>query len=270
MSKILFLLRLEWLKNRNYRPFWVLMALYGVMLPAFMQSGKNFTIPTELGAVETFFMFPNIGNNLAYLGSWLVFFMMGFLAVQAISTEVSNRTLRQNIISGLSRTDFFLSKFYFLTVINVALTVYFVLWALIFGLLNTETIYASKVYENSDIIPRFFLMTMGYTSFGLFLGVIFRRSILGLFVYFTYIMFIEKIIRYLLIRRILGQGAARFTPANALNDLILFPFFKMVKFATKSSNQPFFLETNEAALTVFIFTCLFFFGAFYLLKKRDL
>ena len=265
-----FLLQLEWLKVKSFRPFMVLLALYALLLPTFMYSAKKMPIPKEIGGNDVLFMFPNIWGYLGYIGNWLVFFLMGFLAIQSISNETSYRTLRQNIINGLSRTDFFLSKLSFLTLINIAASLYYVVWALIFGFTNTETIYASKVYENIDTSGRYFLMCMGYTSLGLFLGVLFNRSILGLFVYFSYIMFIEKIIRYLLIRKVLGSKVMLFMPANAFNDLVPPPVPKILNQTIQGTDIRLFLYPMEAIITAIVYTILFLYGAYYLLKNRDL
>jgi ABC-2 type transport system permease protein len=270
MSKLIFLLQLEWLKVKTYRPFMALLALYAILLPSFMYSVKRMPIPKEVGGNEILFMFPNIWGYLGYIGNWLVFFLMGFLAVQAISNETFQKTLRQNVINGLSRTDFFLSKLSFLTLINLAATLYYVLWVLIFGFTNTETIYASKVFENVDTAGRYFIMCMGYTSLGLFLGVLFSRSILGLFVYFSYIMFIEKIIRYAVIRNLLGSKAMLFAPANAFNDLVPPPIPKIMNQTIEGSDMRLFLYPEEAIITSVIYTILFLYGAYYLLKTRDL
>ena len=270
MTKIIYLLQLEWLKVKSYRAFIVLLGLYGLLLPAFMFSAKKMPIPKQLGGNEILFMFPNVWLYLGYIGNWLVFFLMGFLAVQAISNETANRTLRQNIINGLSRTDFFLSKLSFLTLINIAATLYYMVWALIFGFTNTETVYISKIYENIDTSGRYFLMCMGYSSLGLFLGVLFSRSILGLFVYFSYIMFIEKIIRYLLIRKVLGSKAMLFAPANAFNDLVPPPVPKILNQTIEGTDIRLFLYPTEAIITSTIYIFIFLYGAYYLLKTRDL
>lgn len=270
MSKIIFLLQLEWLKVKTYRPFLALLALYAILLPAFMYSAKKMPIPKELGGTDSIFMFPNIWVNLGYVGNWLVFFIMGFLAVQAISSETSNRTLRQNIINGLSRTDFFLSKLSFLTLLNIGATVYYIVWVLIFGFFNTETVYASRVYENMDTSMRYFLMAMGFSSMGLFLGLLFSRSILGLFVYFSYNLFIERIIRWVLIRKVLGAKAMLFMPANAFSDLVPFPVPKMFHSRDIESGIRIYLDASEAIVTSIIYTILFLYGAYFLLKTRDL
>ena len=270
MSKLVFLLQLEWLKVKTYRPFLVLLGLYGLLLPGFMYSAKKMPIPKELGGNEILFMFPNIWLYLGYVGNWLVFFLMGFLAVQAISNETAYRTLRQNIINGLSRTDFFLSKLSFLTLINIAATLYYMVWALIFGFTNTETIYVSKIYENIDTSGRYLLMCMGYSSMGLFLGVLFSRSILGLFVYFSYIMFIEKIIRFVLISKVLSNRAMLFTPANSFNDLVPPPVPKMLNKTIEGTDIRLFLYPTEAIISSIIYIAIFLYGAYFLLKKRDL
>ena len=270
MSKIIYLLQLEWLKVKTYRPFIALLVLYALTLPGFMYALKKMPIPKQLGGNEILFMFPNIWSYLGYIGNWLVFFLMGFLAVQSVSNETLNRTLRQNIINGLSRTDFFLSKLSFLTLINMGATLYYVLWALIFGITNTETVYASKVYENVDTAFRFFLMSMGYTSIGLFLGLLFSRSILGLFVYFSYNLFIERIIRWVLIRKILGTKAMLFAPANAISDLVPVPVPKILNQAVDETGIRPFLYPSEAIITAIVFTSLFLYAAYYLLKTRDL
>ncbi len=270
MTKIIYLLQLEWLKVKSYRAFIVLLSLYGLLLPAFMFSAKKMPIPKHLGGNEIIFMFPNVWLYLGYVGNWLVFFLMGFLAVQAISNETANRTLRQNIINGLSRTDFFLSKLSFLTLINIAATLYYIVWALIFGFTNTETVYISKIYENIDTSGRYFLMCMGYSSLGLFLGVLFSRSILGLFVYFSYIMFIEKIIRYVLIRKVLSSEAMLFAPANAFNDLVPPPVPKIVNQMFQGTDIRLYLNPTEAIITSTIYISLFLYSAYYLLKTRDL
>ena len=270
MTNALYLLKLEWLKVKNYMPFLVLSAMYILLLPLFMAVGKSINLPQELGGTDVYYMFPNIWQSLAYVGNWLAYFIMGFIAVLTVTNEFSNRTLRQNIISGISRTDFFLSKTYFLIVIALMGTLYYAIVALLYGFFNTETIYASRIMENIDMIPRYFLMCLSFMSFGLMLGVLLRRTGIALFLYFAYIMFIERIIRYLILDRIFGKTAAMFGPMSATNDLTPFPIPKMIKGMAEESNMRIFLTPTESIITASLFMVLFFFIAYYQLKTRDL
>jgi hypothetical protein len=113
-------------------------------------------------------------------------------------------------------------------------------------------------------------MAMGFSSMGLFLGLLFSRSILGLFVYFSYNLFIERIIRWVLIRKVLGANAMLFMPANAFSDLVPFPVPKMFHSRDIESGIRIYLDTSEAIVTSIIYTILFLYGAYFLLKTRDL
>ena len=270
MTNALYLLKLEWLKVKNYMPFLVLSAMYILLLPLFMAVGKSINLPKELGGTDVYYMFPNIWQSLAYVGNWLAYFIMGFIAVLTVTNEFSNRTLRQNIISGISRTDFFLSKTYFLIIIALMGTLYYTIVALFYGFFNTETIYASRMMENIDMIPRYFLMCLSFMSFGFMLGVLLRRTGIALFLYFAYIMFIERIIRYLILDRMFGKTAAMFGPMSATNDLTPFPIPKMIKGMAEESNMRIFLTPTESIITASLFMVLFFFIAYFQLKTRDL
>lgn len=270
MTNIFYLLKLEWLKVKSYMPFLVLSGMYLVLLPLFMSVGKSFNLPKELGGIDAYYMFPTIWQSLAYVGNWLSYFIMGFIAVLTVTNEFSNRTLRQNIISGVSRSDFYLSKLYFLMAVAFVGTFYYALVAMLFGFFNTETIYASKMTENIDYIPRYFLMCLSFMSLGLMLGVLFRRTGIALFLYFAYIMFIERIIRFLIIGKLFGSTAALFGPMSATNDLTPFPIPKMIKGMTEGSEMRIFLTPTESILTASISMVLFFYVAYFLLKTRDL
>ena len=270
MTNVIYLLKLEWLKVKTYAPFLILMGMYALLLPSFMSVGKNFPIPEQLGGVNAYYMFPAVWGSLAYVGNWLAYFIMGFVGVLIVTNEFSNRTLRQNIISGISRADFYLSKVYFMLLISLAATLYYAFVAVVFGLINTETIFASRVVENIDFIPRYFLMCMAYMSMGFVLGVLFRKTGIALFLYFAYNMFIEKIIRYTLIRKVFGMKAMLFAPANAVSDLAPFPIPKMAKSFVDGAKFQLFLTPLEATFTALVFTILFLYFAYYLLKTKDL
>lgn len=270
MTNIFYLLKLEWLKVRNYLPFLVLSGMYIVLLPLFMATGKSINLPKEFGGINTYYMFPNIWQSLAYIGNWLCYFIMGFIAVLILTNEFSNRTLRQNIISGISRTDFYFSKLYFLIAVAFVGTFYYGIVAMIYGVFNTETIYVSRMIDNMDYIPRYFLMCLSYMSLAFVLGMLLRRTGIALFLYFAYIMFIERIIRYLVIGRIFGKTAALFGAMSATNDLTPVPIPKLVEGAAEGADFRMFLTPTEAIITALISTIAFFGIAYYWLKKKDL
>ena len=102
---MLHLLKLEWLKQKDYLLFKLLVGAYMVFLPASLFIGKKMDFSSEvpINPVRDFFQFPTIWEWLGYFGNWMVFFVLGFLSVLMVTNEYNNRTLRQNIITGLDR-----------------------------------------------------------------------------------------------------------------------------------------------------------------------
>jgi ABC-2 type transport system permease protein len=266
---ILYLLQLELLKMRHYMPFRILMGLYVVLLPLSVMSFKNMPFPKEFG-LDAYFMFPNVWQTLAYAGNWVAYFALGFINILNITNEYSLKTLRQNIISGISRTDFYLSKVYFMGALCLAATVYYIFLVCLFGFINTETLYVSRIFENSDYFFRYFLMCFSFSSMGFLFGMVFRKSGISLFLYFAYTLFIERIIRYLVLEKIVGSKFIGYMPANATNDLTPFPIPKGVKSLAGDSALKIFLSPTEALFTTIIFTILFLYLAYWALKNRDL
>ena len=111
---MLHLLRLEWKKLKPYRLFQVLVLLYIALLPLGFLIGKNIDLPDETGGTISFYTFPKVWDALAYAGNWMSFFFLGFLGVLLVTNEFSYKTLRQNLITGMSRKEYFAGKIIFM------------------------------------------------------------------------------------------------------------------------------------------------------------
>jgi ABC-2 type transport system permease protein len=271
MENILFLLKLEWLKVRSYRPFWVLTGAFVVIMGFFMPFIRSISMPKEIYDVNSALMFPNIWHNFAYWGNWAAFFSIGFLSVLSITNEFEFKTLRQSVISGLSRTDVFLSKVLFITTLSLSATVVYAVMALVIGSINTESIYASRVTEGFSWMGNYFVMCLGFSSFALFVGTLLRRSGVSLFLLLTWEFFLEPILRYAIHRRFFGSNETmHYYPMKAFNSLIPIPIPKMANQAINGKEVNIILDTNVAMIVSVVYIGLLLFGTYYLLKKRDL
>lgn len=267
---MLHLLKLEWLKVRKYRIFQVMTVFYMILLPAILLVTKTFkSIPEELVSKESLYMFPAVWGYLGYIGNWLTFFFLGFLSVIIVTVENSNRTYRQNIITGLSRSEYFKGKVIFILTICLMATLYYALVGLAIGFANTDTIYFSKIVQEIDLIPRYFLMCVGYMSFGFFLGVMIKRTGIALFIYLIYIMFIESVIRGIHMYYVRNISMHLY-PMNANEDLVPIPFAKFAEQFLKENEFSLFLEPSVAAITVCIYTSIFLFFAYRKIKYSDI
>ena len=271
---MLHLLELEWKKQKDFNLFKILLIAYAVLLPGALMIGKKLPTAEEAGfpfnPQTILFQFPTVWEWLGYTGNWLVFFVLGFLGVLLITNEHSYRTLRQNVITGLHRREFFLSKLYFMLVVSFVFTVYYSLCAIVIGSLHADTLYFATIFKNWDLMPRYMLMCMGYMSFGLLVGVLVKRTGIALFVFLTYAMFLEPVIRYALHLRYIANKSMHFYPLNSFEDLCPLPFVKMAEGFVKENNFSWFLTPFEAVTASTIYIVLFLFIAYKRLENSDL
>jgi len=265
------LLQLEWKKFRKYTIFRALAFLYIILLPAVFFLSKVLPKPPEdLLSFKSFFMFPNIWIYLGYVGNWLVFFFIGFIGVLAITSEYSNKTLRQNIITGLTRREFFLSKLSLIIAVSAGATLYYTILCGLIGFFHTDTIYMSKVLQNIDYIPRYFLMCVGYMTFAMFVGLLLKRTGFALFFYLLYVMILEAILRYGVHFKFFKNRSIHFYPMNSVEDLVPIPFADQADQFLEENNFSLLLNPTEATITASVYIIILLGLSYWLLMKRDL
>ncbi len=265
------LLQLEWMKFRKYRVFQAMVACFVILLPGSILTLTNINqIPTQLGSKEMFFIFPTVWKYLTYTGGWLAFFFLGFLGVIAITMEFTNKTLRQNVITGLSRAEVFFAKFLFLVSISFMATLYLFICGLVIGYLHTETIYISKVFQEYRLILQFFLLCISYMTFGWLIGTFIRRTGLALFVYLTYAMFLEPVFRWAFHLTYFPGKSMHLYPLNAIEDLAPIPFGKFAGEFLTENDFDLFLSPSVAVIASSIYLFLFLGLIWWRLQKADL
>lgn len=269
-----YLFKLEWLKQKNFSVFKTMLVLYIVALPGLFLVAKTINIegedmPPFLPSIDHLFMFPAVWEWLAYVGNWLSFFFLGFLGVLMVTNEHRNKTLRQNIITGVSRKQYYFSKLTFIIGLCLGATLYYTLCCLVFGFLHNESIYLSTITKDSQFIFRFFLMALGYMSFGFLLGMLIKRTGIALLLYITYVMVIESILRgihYYFFEHV----TMNWYPLNAIEDLAPFPVFRLADPFIEEKGFDTCLSATEAILLSSFYIVIFLFFSYRLLKKADL
>ena len=266
---ILHLFKLEWKKLASYRLFQVLAVLYIALLPLGFLIGKNIDLPPETGGTISFYTFPKVWDSLAYAGNWMSFFFLGFLGVLLITNEYSYKTLRQNLITGMSRREYFIGKYIFMLSASFAVAIYYCIVGLGIGFYYTDYVITERVFQHIDLVPRFFLMSFAYMNFAFMLGILLKRMGLALFLYFVYTLIIEMVLRYYFHMKIFGNETAsrNYYPLNAFEDLAPFPIPDFGP-ATEMANV--FLEPNLAVILTLIYSAIFTFIGYRVFMKSDL
>jgi len=126
---MLHLLKIEFRKMYSYRTFWVVCGLYFLTIGFSTATGMEFlkwlsnTIGKFGQELNTdripLYHFPDVWLNLVW---WSGFFKvsLGIMVVISITNEYTYRTIRQNVIDGLSRWEFLLSKVLMNVVLSAA------------------------------------------------------------------------------------------------------------------------------------------------------
>lgn len=220
---MLHLLKIEWLKLKNYRTFWILSTLY--ILSIF---GFNYIVyliysdkPPEVDQLirEAPYQFPYVWQTISYFSSFLTV-MPGLILIIMLTNEFAFKTHRQNVIDGLSRMQFISVKMMMAVCIALISSVVVFLAALIFGLTNGSDL----SFENIGYIVHFFLQTLSYLAVALIISLIARRSGISIGIFFLYMLIFDELIAALL-KKYVGQ-IGYYLPLETNDVLISFPFMR--------------------------------------------
>lgn len=276
------LLQIEFHKLRYSRSAKVLCIIYFVLITflALIASIKFDFGQIEFQLAEQgIFNFPYIWHFNSYIAALLKIFL-AVVIVSMMSNEYSNRTLKQNLIDGLSKKEFVLSKFY--TVIGFALISTIVLFvvSLILGLFFSDYTEIGIIFSDLEYLLAYFVKLMGFFAFCLFLGMLLKRS--GFAIGFLAVWWIFEGIFYLILSYFFRNNDTdivdiiiQFLPLESMSNLIREPFTRLNVVQTMGDQIGAELDKDYGVhwyqiLIVLIWTGLFIYFSYALLKKRDL
>ena len=204
---------------------------------------------------------------------------MLLVIVSMMANEYSNKTLKQNLIDGLSKKEFVLSKFY--TVIAFALisTLFVFVVSFVLGLIYSDYNEISIIFSDLEYLMAFFVKLVGFFSFGLFLGMLIKRSAFA--VGAMLIWFFAETIGYNILKWNIFRGTDvadqifQFAPLKSMWNLIDEPFSRLNAVKSLASQIGEDISTDYGIhlyeiLIVLGWTFLFIYASYYLLKIRDL
>src|SRR5690606_32350180 len=176
------LLQLEFIKLWNNRASKILIIAYFTLIVCMaLIAAIKFDIgPVQFHVAEQgVFNFPYIWHLNTWIAGGLKLFF-AIVIVSMMANEYSNKTIKQNLIDGLSKKEFVWSKF--LTVISFSLvsTVFIFIISLVLGLIYSDYNEASIIFSDMDFLLAYFVKLVGFFSFCLFAGVLIKRSAFAL------------------------------------------------------------------------------------------
>lgn len=273
------LLQIEAIKLWNNRASKVLIISYFVLLTSIaLIAAIKFDIgPIEFHlADQGIFNFPYIWHFNTYVTAWFKLFL-AIIIVSMMANEYSNKTIKQNLIDGLSKKEFILSKFLTVVVFSLISTVFVFVVSMILGLIFSDYNEPGIIFSDLEYLVAFFVKLVGFFSFCLFLGMLVKRSAFALGFLVLWQAF--EGIAYGLMRwkgtKELADGIQQFFPLNAMSNLIKEPATRLgaVQSVANQLGEEFskdYAVHFYEILIVLAWTALFVYASYWLLKKRDL
>lgn len=254
--------------------YFILLSFIALIASIKFDIGPIHIDPSEMGI----FNFPFIWHFNTYVAALLKFFL-AIVIVSMMANEYSYGTLKQNLIDGLSKKEFILSKF--LTVVLFALgsTIFVFIMTLILGFSFSSYTEFGIVFSDLEYLLAFFIKLTGFFSFCLFLGILVKRSAFALGFLLVWSIF-EGILKTLLVYKIfpdsnIGYYITKFLPLEAMSNLIVEPFTRLS--IIRSIGTQIGVENIKdygvhptSILIVLAWTFLFVYFSYKLLKNRDL
>src|SRR5690606_14972327 len=224
----------------------------------------------ELGILN----FPIIWHITSFFASYFKLFF-AIVVVSMIGNEYSNKTIKQNLIDGLSKKEFILSKFYTIVFFSFLATILIALGSFFIGLYYSSYTEASIILSETEFLLAYFLKLVSFFSLCLFFGMLVKRSAFALaFLFILYIF--EWLVfwgAYEVFENVESAWKAKsFMPLESMYNLINQPFQRVIM--TKYPDNldltyDYAVHWYEFAIVIG-WTTLFVFLSYRLLKKRDL
>ncbi|MEN8248539.1 MAG: hypothetical protein ABFS32_06375 [Bacteroidota bacterium] len=257
------LLKIDYKKLSNYRTFWVLIILYFATLGLSSSSGMELLkwLDSKFGIDEfdvlkiPIYHFPDIWQNLTYASTYFQI-VLGIVVVVSVTNEFSYKTIRQNIIDGMDRKDFLISKVIMVFMISLAATLFVFLIGATTGLIYSPESELRFFTKGIEFIPALFLSNFAYLTLVLLFAVWIKRAGLAIGLVLIYPA-LEYVFGAILPNSM--DPILPYLPMHAINALIKLPYHRYA-----------FQEIQDYVDPVSVMVAIGYIVVFILLAYRNL
>ncbi len=224
------LFKIEWLKIKTYRTFWILFSSFLVFFPvAFYFSASKYmnamggrgSLQEELlkSMLSAPFVFPRVWLAASWMGG-LFFVLIGMLFILLVTNEVQYRTHRQNIIDGWSRMDFLKAKLSLLIFFVLVSTTLVFIMGLVVGSVFSSS--QSNMFAGIYYVGYFMLMATLYLMLAFLVAILVKRTGLSIIIYFALVCIADNVLW--LIFTLKDSQIGYFMPLEVVDSLVPNPF----------------------------------------------
>ncbi|HMH34873.1 MAG TPA: ABC transporter permease [Puia sp.] len=251
-------LKIEWMKVKNYRTFWILLGITTVSIPAFNYSFYDLTdnsFPKIKGQsiFGTPFSFPDVWQTVSFNSS-LLLFIPAILIITLTCNEFTYRTHRQNIIDGWSRHQFINIKLLEVLLFSIFVTGIVFITALLFGHYVKQPNATVPVFQDVRFIAFFFVEMLSYSLIAFLFSMLIKRAGLSMGIFFIYLIIEQFVVA--LGRNKFKKDWVDYLPEEVVDMLIPQPYARKLmgqgKLSAWEHHIPTYLAVGAAYLLLYI------------------
>ncbi len=264
------LLQIDLKKLTSYRTFWIVCGLYFITLAFFTASGmellkwiasrfEDFGSSLNINRIPLYH-FPDVWLNLIFFSGFFKI-VLGVMTIISITNEFQYRTVRQNVIDGLSRLQFLGSKILMNVLLSFLSVAMIMIISFATGLIYTPAINWDYVFADMEFLFAYFIEIFSYLSFALMLGILIQRSGLTII-----LMLLAPMLEFIVKQNIDDYVPAliEYFPLESISNLVPNPF---TRYAFQEIRD--YLTISSVAIAV-VWAFLFNYFAYLKLKHSDL
>jgi ABC-type transport system involved in multi-copper enzyme maturation permease subunit len=229
-------------------------------------------------AEQGIFNFPFIWHFNTYFAALLKIFL-AVVIVSMMANEYSYGTLKQNLIDGMSKREFVISKFLTVVLFAFISTFFVFIVSLLLGLIFSDFNEVGIIFSEMEYLLAYFIKLTGFFSFCLFLGILIKKSAFALGFLFIWNI-IEGIIIGILNFKIFpntdnAHSITQFLPLESMSNLLIEPITRL-NFVQAMGNQVGIENIKDydvhwySLAIVLVWTFIFILTSYYIIRKRDL
>ncbi len=257
------LLKIELLKLLPYRTFKILFGLFLAFMGLTLFAGKNVGGEDAVLTSDQVLGFPNIWN---YYTFYACFFniILAILIIFITCNEYTYRTMRQNVIDGLSRTEAVTGKILLIILLAIISTLFLLISGLIAGYLYSIDAGRTNMFGHIQFVGAYFIQTLGVMAMGYLFAIIFKRTGLAVIIFLIFLFPVDLILR----EAILPDGSGDYLPvANYFLKMSPFPLNHIL---SRGEELPPSTPSSLAITMGAAYAILFLLISWLIIKRRDL
>ncbi len=264
------LLKIEWLKLSGHPFFWIGMFIFGGLLTTLLFTVGEFNMgdgqqESPFGNLSDagVYKIENLWHGITYMPNYIKF-IPAFLLIFFVSNEYTYRTARQNLIDGLSKSQFFVSKVITAFLITLFATLIIVIFGSVLAFSYNEDLVLADLFTGGMYILAYFNELLFFMAFALFATVLLKRSaitIIALFVYYI----AEEILQLQL-----GTDWAYYFPTQPSRELNNQPFTQLFNLDVLLNKETVNEVSSKFMIITFAYTLVFFTSGYLIFKSKNI